>query len=173
MNKEKCFRTHSQVGRWGSCRKDSLTFIKWRRWGNVRYAGETEMKKKRVFSRANNLTPLLSAGIIQKHCLINQQLNHIKRLMGSWNFRKVMGQSKQLDLSQTVWRWAKHSTRCWSRTHLGRRLCFQHSEETSPYSASQFCNYLQAVIEMPKDIGNTGHINTTVLNVATALNLQA
>lgn len=83
MNKEKCFSTHSQVERRGSHTKDSLTFNKWRGWRYIRYAGETEMKKKRVFSRVNNLLPLYSAGVILKHCLINQQLNHIKRLMGS------------------------------------------------------------------------------------------
>ena len=48
----------------------SLTFIKWGGWGYTRYAGETEMKKKRVFSRVNSLIPLHSAGIILKHCLI-------------------------------------------------------------------------------------------------------
>lgn len=57
----------------------------------------------------------------------------------------------------------------------GEETASHVTEGTSSYSVSQFCSVkgdLQAVIEMPKDIGNTGYISTTVLNVTTALNLQ-
>lgn len=57
--------------------------------------------KKRAFSRVNNLIALHSADTILKHCLISQQLNHIRRLMGSWHFWKVTGQNKQLDRGRT------------------------------------------------------------------------
>lgn len=119
------------------------------------------MKKKTLFSRVNNLIPLRPAGIIVKLCLINLQLNHIKRLMGSWNFRKVIEQSKQLDLSQTIWRQAKHSTTLSVKAeHIWGRDCASNITEGTSYSVSQFCNVrgdLQTVIEMLKDNGNTGY----------------
>lgn len=121
MKKEKCFSTCSQVEGLSSYTKDSLTFTN-------SEAGDTQEmqgRQKRVFSRVN-LISLDSAGVILKRCMIKHQLQRVKRLMGSWNFRKVTGQSKQLDLSQTVWRWEMDRTWCHGRTHLGRRLCFQH-----------------------------------------------
>lgn len=143
--------------------KKSLTFIKLRGWGYIRYAGETEMEKKRVFSRVNNLIALRSAGVILKHCLTNQQLNLIKTLMGSWNFRKVMGQSKQLDLSQTIQRWAKHSTTVGNNKVLKQNTSGE--ETVLPTLLKRFLSILCLSVlqckrsftsyEVPEDTGNT------------------
>lgn len=96
MYKEKCFSSHSQVERWGSYKKGSLTFNKLRGWGCISYAVETTEKEKYIFG-VNNPIPLYSAGIILKHSSINQQLDCINRQMGSWSFRKAVGQSSSVN----------------------------------------------------------------------------
>lgn len=85
-----------------------------------------------------------------------------------------MGQSQQLDLRQSEGGQNMHSM-SWQKTS-GGEIALNTTEGTSPYSVSQFCYLrgdLQAVTEMPKDVGSTGYVCATVLYMTTAFNLQA
>lgn len=169
MYKEKCFSSHSQVERWDSYTKGSLTFNKLGGWGCISYAVETTEKEKYIFG-VNNPIPLYSAGIILKHSSINQKLDCINRQMGSWSFRKAVGQSSSMS---PIWQpEGEQSTALGVRQHVrGGGWPPNVTEWTTPHTTSHVCNLrsdLQAVIAMPLAI----QAILALLNVTITLNLQ-